>query len=149
MVQVHYHQDAVSSLPEKNACLMPRQPVVTTVVYQKPDEESGKEVVLWKPMLNFSAKTRDGSVLSDLYAAARAVPTTNGIMISNKRVSRTRHVTESFIRPTIRVNGKDIVWQLRPVCPGLTLLRLSTSLLAKVAIVKSLAPMAICLVSGQ
>jgi hypothetical protein len=50
----HYHQDAVPSLKAKNAPLIPRQPVVTTVFYEQPQVDSGKEVVLWKPILNFS-----------------------------------------------------------------------------------------------
>lgn len=70
----HYHQDAVSELKAKNSSLIPRQPVVTTVVYQKSDKDSGKEVVLWKPLLNFS------SAGSEIYSAARAVLTTHGMM---------------------------------------------------------------------
>lgn len=50
----HYHQDAVPSLKAKNAPLIPRQPVVTTVFYEQPQVDSGKELVLWKPILNFS-----------------------------------------------------------------------------------------------
>jgi hypothetical protein len=74
----HYHQDAVSSLKAKNACLMPRQPVVTTVVYQKPEMDNGKEVVLWKPLLNFRAGS--SSSQCELYHAARALSTTQGLM---------------------------------------------------------------------
>jgi hypothetical protein len=49
----HYHQDAIGSLKAKNAPLLPRQPVVTTVFYEKPEADEGKEIVLWKPLLNF------------------------------------------------------------------------------------------------
>lgn len=69
----HYHQDAVSELKAKSSLLLPRQPVVTTILYEKPQQDSGKEVVLWKPMLNWRGS-------SDLYCAARALQTTHGMM---------------------------------------------------------------------
>ena len=95
----HYHQDTIASLKAKNgeshcvslnctfsyvniasiqftlrtkAPLVGKQPVVTTVYYEKPDEDNGKELVLWKPILNF--KPREDS----LYMAARGVQTTHG-----------------------------------------------------------------------
>lgn len=57
---------------QTKAPLVGKQPVVTTVYYEKPDEDNGKELVLWKPMLNF--KPREDS----LYMAARGVQTTHG-----------------------------------------------------------------------
>lgn len=50
----HYHQDAIPGLVAKNAPLVPKQPVVTSIFYESPVQDSGKEVVLWKPNLNFS-----------------------------------------------------------------------------------------------
>ncbi|KAL9190182.1 hypothetical protein ACHAXT_007393 [Thalassiosira profunda] len=70
----HYHQDTIASLKAKNAPLVGRQPVVTTVYYEKPETDNGKELVLWKPMMNF--KPRDDS----LYAAARGVQTLHGMV---------------------------------------------------------------------
>lgn len=68
----HYHQDAIGSLKAKNAPLLPRQPVVTTVFYEKPEADEGKEIVLWKPLLNFDPSD------SSLFTAARGVVTTHG-----------------------------------------------------------------------
>ena len=42
--------------------------------YEKPEMDNGKELVLWKPMMNF--KPRDDS----LYAAARGVQTFHGMV---------------------------------------------------------------------
>lgn len=70
----HYHQDAIGSLKAKNAPLLPRQPVVTTVYYQKPQLDEGKEIVLWKPLMNFRPKE------DSLYAAARGVVTSHGMV---------------------------------------------------------------------
>lgn len=70
----HYHQDAIGSLKAKNAPLLPRQPVVTTVYYQKPQLDDGKEMVLWKPLMNF--KPKDDS----LYMAARGIVTSHGMV---------------------------------------------------------------------
>jgi len=85
----HYHQDADmgykhgprESAP-KNAPLVRRQPVVTTVFYERP-EDSGKEVVLWKPMDNwhseygarFSAEAARGT-----YDAPRGLQTSHGVV---------------------------------------------------------------------
>ena len=63
----HYHQDTIASLKPKNAPLVGKQPVVTTVYYEKPEVDNGKELVLWKPLFNF--RPRDDS----LYMAARGV----------------------------------------------------------------------------
>ncbi len=54
----YYHQDAdVAGLSAKNAPLKPSQPVVTTVLYEKPGADSAKEVVLWRPTLNWDTST--------------------------------------------------------------------------------------------
>jgi len=98
----HYHQDSIPSLAAKNAPLVPNQPVVTTVIYECPDQDSGKEVVLWKPLLNFSpvvGSNNKHSIDDDdddydnvdhnnsisagnntNYLAARAVSTTHGMI---------------------------------------------------------------------
>ena len=68
----HYHQDAISEMRAKNSSLMPCQPVVTSILYEQPEQDSGKEVVLWKPVLNWPSSR------SDLYSAARAVQTVHG-----------------------------------------------------------------------
>ena len=90
----HYHQDSIASLDGKNAPLVPTQPVVTTVIYEK-EEDDGKETVLWKPLLNFNplaaaarssptpqvADESGGDVCTrnpSLYLAARAITTQNG-----------------------------------------------------------------------
>ena len=51
----HYHQDSIPNLTAKNAPLLPNQPVVTTVLYEHIDD-SGKECVFWKPILNFTPR---------------------------------------------------------------------------------------------
>ena len=71
----HYHQDAIAKLEAKNAPLIPHQPVVTTVFYEYPAQDQKKEVVLWKPVVNFP-------YTNSLYDAARAVCTTHGMMVS-------------------------------------------------------------------
>ena len=68
----YYHQDAIPSLEAKNAPLVPKQPVVTTVFYELPDEDGGKESVLWRPCLNWDAR-------NDSFCAARALVTTHGM----------------------------------------------------------------------
>ena len=70
----HYHQDAIGGLKAKNDPLMDLQPVVTTIFYEHPGTDSGKEIVLWKPLLNFS------SAGSGVYDAARGVLTTHGMI---------------------------------------------------------------------
>ena len=98
----HYHQDSIPNLKGKNASLLPKQPVVTTVLYENIQEDSGKECVFWKPILNFtprandkinnnvssknkmiqSSSSTDSNTISkrneDLYLAARACPTKHG-----------------------------------------------------------------------
>jgi hypothetical protein len=84
-------------LEGKNAPLIPKQPVVTTVLNEKPMHDSGKECVFWKPLLNFTPRvsktaskqqpageecsfTDDDQQQSSaaLYLAARALPTVHG-----------------------------------------------------------------------
>lgn len=48
-----------------------RQPVVTTVFYEHPEADSGKELVLWRPALNWDTK-------GGVYSAARALSTPHG-----------------------------------------------------------------------
>lgn len=83
----HYHQDAIAALKAKNAPLLPRQPVVTTVYYEKPQQDEGKEMVLWKPLMNF--KPKDDS----LYMAARGIVTSHGMVHVQKAglQSKTQH----------------------------------------------------------
>jgi hypothetical protein len=68
---IHVHRYSIGS----SAALVSRQPVVTTVYYEKPDDDNGKELVLWKPLLNFNPRNNDS-----LYMAARAVQTTHGMV---------------------------------------------------------------------
>jgi len=75
----HFHQDAVPSLKAKNAPLIPNQPVVTTVFYEKPECDSGKEIVMFKPILNFSP-IGDKSTGTGEYLGARAIPTYHGMV---------------------------------------------------------------------
>lgn len=89
----HYHQDAIPGLHAKNAPLVAHQPVVTTVFYERPDVDSGKEeLVLWKPLLNLSpvvgghnnqanaaSNSADGGSNTE-YHAARAVSTTHAMI---------------------------------------------------------------------
>lgn len=83
----HYHSDAIPGFAAKNAPLLPRQPVVTTVFYESPTQDSGKEVVLWRPTHNFSAivptvtEGKEGFTRADdSYHAARALVTTHGMV---------------------------------------------------------------------
>lgn len=75
----HYHQDAIGELKAKNGPLVSRQPVVTTVFYERPEQDQEKEVVLWKPCLNFSTSF-SSSGGDGCYDAARAVSTTHGMV---------------------------------------------------------------------
>ena len=59
-------------MPAKNAPLISHQPVVTTVLYEDAAADSGKEVVLWRPILNWEAG--DGA-----FTAARALQTPHGV----------------------------------------------------------------------
>lgn len=71
----HYHQDTIGSLHAKNEPMVGHQPVVTTVYYQKPSVDNGKELVLWKPLFNFKPRNRDS-----LYNAARGIQTYHGMI---------------------------------------------------------------------
>lgn len=59
------------AVPAKNAPLVPQQPVVTSVIYGDPTSDSGKEVLLFRPVLNWDAT--DGP-----FTAARALRTPHG-----------------------------------------------------------------------
>ena len=63
----------VIGLLAKNAPLTPYQPVVTTVLYEKPSADSAKEVVLWKPALNWDHDT------PTFFRAARGIETCHGM----------------------------------------------------------------------
>ena len=87
----HYHQDAIGELYGKNVPLLPKQSVVTTVFYEKPEQDSGKETVFWKPMLNFRPRAAAATAATaarrqveakdqQLYLAARALPTVHGLV---------------------------------------------------------------------
>lgn len=68
----YYHQDAeLPGLGAKNAPLVPWQPVVTTVLYGDPARDSGKEVLLFRPALNWEAS-------HGAFTAARALRTPHG-----------------------------------------------------------------------
>jgi len=58
----------------KNAPLLKDQPVVTSVFYELP-RDSGKEVVLWKPINNWNASFDEAGSCFD---AARALRTEHG-----------------------------------------------------------------------
>lgn len=68
----YYHQDDVRELKPKSAPLVPKQPVVTTVFYEKEAEDAGKESVLWRPVLNWQPR-------GDPFCAARCLVTTQGV----------------------------------------------------------------------
>ena len=70
----YYHQDAeTAGLKPKNAPLVPCQPVVTTVLYAQPTIDQEKEVVLWRPRLNW--EPREGP-----FTAVRALTTPHGMV---------------------------------------------------------------------
>jgi hypothetical protein len=58
-----------------NADITSQEPVVTTVYYEKPDKDNGKELVLWKLLLSFNPQNNDS-----LYMAARAIQMTHGMI---------------------------------------------------------------------
>lgn len=92
----HYHQDSIGDLKAKNAPLVAKQPVVTTVLYDKPVDDQGKELVLWKPILNFTPQRSSSAAVNAAvvvgknkgnvpatgseYLAAVALPTTHGMI---------------------------------------------------------------------
>ena len=91
----HYHQDHIGDVKAKAAPLVPRQPVATTVFYERPDLDDEKEVVNWRPIDNWtgvSAKSRTthhpteagdgerGTINNNYYLAARSVRTTHGMI---------------------------------------------------------------------
>lgn len=93
----YYHQDAeIPGLPAKNAPLLPYQPVVTSVLYSQPDVDSGKEVLLFRPLLNWDA-------MEGPFSAARALRTVHG----------TAHIQRSGLQvtPTVDANpAADHAW---------------------------------------
>jgi|Transcript_15416 hypothetical protein len=97
----HCHQDAVPSLKAKNAPLIRRQPVVTTVFYEQPQVGSGKEVVLWKPILNFSPVQSKSSGTRE-YLGARVLPTLHGIVNAQRAEFNRVLFMVPFMHPTQR-----------------------------------------------
>ena len=81
------------------AALVKCQPVVTTVYYEKPDDDNGKELVLWKPLLNFKPRNNDS-----LYMAARAVKTTHG-MVHVQRAGLQNSTQHGIFHTPIFENG--------------------------------------------
>jgi len=67
----YYHQDDMRDVEAKCAPLVRKQPVVTTVFYEKPEDE-GKESVLWRPIDNWQPR-------GDTFSAARCLVTTQGV----------------------------------------------------------------------
>jgi len=97
----HYHQDTIASLKPKNEPMIRNQPVVTTVYYQKPSVDDGKELVLWKPLLNFKPKG------DSLYLAARGIRTTHG-MIHVQRAGLQGHAQHGiFHTPLFSKNEEE------------------------------------------
>ncbi len=82
------------------AALVSKQPVVTTVYYEKPEEDSGKELVLWKPIMNFKPKNADS-----LYMAARAVQKPHG-MVHVQRAGLQKDALHGIFHTPIFVNDK-------------------------------------------
>ena len=104
----HYHQDAIGSLKAKNAPLLPRQPVVTTVYYQKPELDEGKEMVLWKPLMNFRPKE------DSLYAAARGIVTSHGMVHVQKAGLQSKALHGIFRAPfSSNSRGQKTVFEPR------------------------------------
>jgi hypothetical protein len=103
----HYHQDAIGSLKAKNAPLLPRQPVVTTVFYEKPQQDEGKEMVLWKPLMNF--KPKDDS----LYMAARGIVTSHGMVHVQKAGLQSKALHGIFRTPNC-YSGNDVDHEPEP-----------------------------------
>lgn len=98
----HYHQDTIANLKAKNAPLVGKQPVVTTVYYEKPDEDNGKELVLWKPLLNFTPRFKDDS----LYNAARGCQTYHG-MVHVQRAGLQSHAQHGIFHTPVFEDGKE------------------------------------------
>mmetsp|Transcript_19284 Transcript_19284/g.30175 ORF Transcript_19284/g.30175 Transcript_19284/m.30175 type:complete len:573 (-) Transcript_19284:348-2066(-) len=97
----HYHQDTIASLQPKNEPMIRNQPVVTTVYYQLPEIDNGKELVLWKPLLNFKPKG------DSLYLAARGIRTIHG-MIHVQRAGLQGHAQHGiFHTPIFSKDEKD------------------------------------------
>lgn len=91
----HYHQDHIGDVKAKAAPLVPRQPVATTVFYERPDLDDKKEVVNWRPIDNWTGVApksgtthhpteagdgERGTINNNYYLAARSVRTTHGMI---------------------------------------------------------------------
>ena len=80
--------------------MIEKQPVVTTVYYQRPEVDNGKELVLWKPLLNFRPKG------DSLYLAARGIRTTHG-MIHVQRAGLQGHAQHGIFHTPIFEDEQD------------------------------------------
>lgn len=103
----HYHQDAIGALKAKNAPLLPCQPVVTTVFYEKPQHDEGKEMVLWKPLMNFKPKN------DSLYMAARGIVTSHGMVHVQKAGLQSKAMHGIFRTPSCN-SATDAEKELEP-----------------------------------
>lgn len=81
-------QDAeIPGLKAKNTPLVPYQPVVTTVLYECPDQDASKEMVVWRPLLNWES---GASFEGPLATSARAITTPHGcVHIQRSGIQRT------------------------------------------------------------
>ena len=86
----HFHKDHKEGFLPKSAPLLDEQPVATTVFYERPDFDDGKEVVNWKPASNFDGIQAKGGTAHDqeergtrknnYYISARTVRTYHGMI---------------------------------------------------------------------
>ena len=86
----HFHKDHKEGFLPKSAPLLDEQPVATTVFYERPDFDDGKEVVNWKPASNFDGIQAKGGTAHDqeergtrknnYYLSARTVRTYHGMV---------------------------------------------------------------------
>jgi hypothetical protein len=104
----HYHQDSIGEVKGKNVPLVPRQPVVTTVLYERPDKDNEKEIVLWRPILNWSPRSTSNNkdINVGLYQAARALPTIDGT-IHVQRAGLQRVAKHGIFHTPTNKNGAD------------------------------------------
>ena len=78
-----YHRDQVTEVPAKNVTMTPHQPVVTTVLYQRP-ADAGKEAVYFLPSSTVPRRARpsrynwNARSYEEPYVARLAVATDNG-----------------------------------------------------------------------
>jgi len=86
----HFHKDHVERLTPKAAPLLDEQPVATTVFYERPDLDDGKEVVNWRPSLQWDGIQAKGGTAhgqeergtrnNNYYLSARTVRTYHGMI---------------------------------------------------------------------